>query len=48
MKIPPEKRDSLVILSDESGVILVEGVGVDYRTEISKETRNILKIEIKR
>lgn len=48
MKILPEKRDSLVILSDESGVLLVEGVGVDFRAEINDQTRYAFKIEINR
>ena len=47
LAIAPEKRDSVVILADESGVILVPGVGIDSRVAISPETKNTAVITIK-
>lgn len=48
ISILPEKRNSVAVFADESGVILVEGAGVAQRVATDKETQNILKITIKR
>ncbi len=48
LAILPEKRNSLVILADDSGVLLVESVGVDSRVEIDAETKNVLALYINR
>ncbi len=40
LAIEPEKRDSVVILADASGVLLVAGVGIDSRVAVSTETKN--------
>ncbi len=48
LAVLPEIRDSVIVFSDEKGVLFVEGIGVDAAAEISKETRWVLKVEIKR
>ena len=44
LAIAPEKRDYVVILADECGVILVPGVGVESRVAVSSETENFAVI----
>ena len=46
MKIPAEKRESQLIMSDGEDVIWVEGAGVSQKTEVNNETKNIIKIII--
>ena len=46
LSIPSEKRNSVAVFSDESGVILVEGAGVAQRAASGKETKKILMIKI--
>ncbi|MBR2868815.1 MAG: tRNA lysidine(34) synthetase TilS [Clostridia bacterium] len=46
LSVPPEKRESVIILSDDSGVLLVDGIGVDARAEISANTEKVLCIGI--
>lgn len=46
LSVPPEKRDSVVVLADESGVLLVAGVGIDARAEIGPETEKIAVITL--
>lgn len=48
LAFPPEKRNSVAVFADESGVILVEGAGVDQRVAADKSTEKFLKIIIKR
>lgn len=48
LAIPPETRNSVAVFADDSGVLLVEGAGVDKRVAINKNTRSILKIRIER
>jgi len=48
ISVPPEKRNSVAVFTDESGVILVEGAGVAQRVATDKSTQNILKIIISR
>lgn len=48
LAVPPEKRSSVAVFADDSGVILVEGSGVDQRVAVGKNTRNVLKIRIER
>ena len=43
--IPPEKRNSIAVLSDEEGVFLVDGICVDERVKITDETKNIIILE---
>lgn len=44
--IPLEKRHEVVVLSDEDGVIFVEGFGADERVCADSKTKCFLKIEI--
>lgn len=48
LSLVPEKRESIVVLADENGVLCVEGVGIDSRCTVSDKTKNVLKIEISR
>lgn len=48
LSIPPESRNAVAVFADDSGVLLVEGAGVDQRVSVNKNTRNILKIRIER
>lgn len=48
LAIPPEKRSSLVVLSDSEGVLFVEGVGVDSRVETDANTKRVLELRINR
>lgn len=44
--IPLENRNKVAVLSDDDGVVFVEGFGVDERVCIDESTKRILKIEI--
>ncbi|MBQ4100826.1 MAG: tRNA lysidine(34) synthetase TilS, partial [Oscillospiraceae bacterium] len=44
-KIPAQQRDKLFVVSDEKGVIFVEGFGVAERVAVDKTTKHIIKIE---
>ncbi len=46
LSVLPEKRESVIVLADESGVMCVEGVGIDSRFSVTQNTRKVLKIEI--
>lgn len=46
--IVPEKRSRVLLCSDEKGILLVEGFGVDQRCALSSTTKNILKITVRR
>lgn len=48
LAVPPEKRNALVILADNAGVLLVEGVGVDSRVTPDSDTENVLIVKIRR
>lgn len=48
LSLVPEIRESLLVLSDEKGVLCVESVGVDSRCSVTDKTKNVLKIEISR
>lgn len=48
LAIPPEKRNSLVVLADELGVLLVEGVGVDSRVMPDSNTESVMIVKINR
>lgn len=48
LAIPPEKRNALVILADETGVLLVEGIGVDSRVMPDSDTENVMIVKINR
>ncbi len=46
MKIQPEKRDGILIISDDEGVVWVEGIGTDLRKIPDENTKNFLNISI--
>ncbi len=46
-KIPPHQRDKIFIISDENGIVWVEGFGVAERCAVDENTKNILTIETK-
>ena len=46
-KIPPHQRDKILIVSDENGIVWVEGFGVAERCSPDENTKNILTIEAK-
>ena len=46
LEIPPEKRQSIAVLSDDDGVIAVEGVGCDSRVCVSCSTKKVLVLKI--
>jgi tRNA(Ile)-lysidine synthase len=43
-KIPVEKRNEIAVLSDDSGVFLVENICVDERVKITENTKNIIQL----
>ena len=44
--IPLEERHKIAVLSDDDGVIYVEGFGADERVSADKNTKRILNVEI--
>lgn len=44
--IPLEERHKVAVLSDDDGVIYVEGFGVDERVSADENTKRILEVEI--
>ncbi len=46
MEILPENRNNIAVFSDDCGVILVEGAGIDKRVAVNDSTRKILLIKI--
>lgn len=48
LSIPPEKRNEIIILADENGLLLAEGIGCDARVSVTKETKRVLYIKIVR
>lgn len=46
LSIPPEKRNEIIILADENGLLFAEGIGCDARVSVTKETKRVLYIKI--
>lgn len=46
-KIPAEKRSSVAVVSDEEGVLWVEGIGAEKRARLSEKTVNVAAIKIR-
>lgn len=44
LSIPPEKRNEIVVISDDKGIIGICGVGVDSRAVVNSKSERILKI----
>ena len=45
-KIPPEMRNIMPVIADDNGLILAWKCGIDKRTCLNSDTKNILKISI--
>ncbi len=48
LSIPPEKRNEIIVIADEKGIIFVENIGCDKRLSVTKETQKVLCIRIER
>ncbi len=48
LAVPPEKRDSIAVVADDNGLLILEGVGVDRRAVVTSETERILIVRIKK
>lgn len=46
MKIPVKDRDSLFVISDDSGLIFLESIGTDAKREVDQQTKNFLIIKM--
>lgn len=44
--IPPQERDSLLVLADEEGLLWTEAFGADARACVSDKSKNIMIIEV--
>lgn len=47
-KIPQDKRNSIPILCDNSGIIWVIGYGLSDKYKITEETKQTLRIKLKK
>lgn len=47
-RVPPELRNQIPVLCDDSGILLVPGFGCDIRAAVDQNTRQILVVEIKK
>ncbi len=45
--VEPEKRNTLPMLADESGIILIPGIGFDCRVKVTAKTEKVIRIRIK-
>ncbi|MBQ2847997.1 MAG: tRNA lysidine(34) synthetase TilS [Clostridia bacterium] len=48
LSVPPEKRDSVAVVADDNGLLILEGIGVDKRAAVTKETEKIMIVKIVR
>ena len=48
LSVPPEKRDSFAVVSDVKGLLILEGIGVDSRAIVTKDTVRVMTVRIKR
>ncbi len=48
LEISPEKRNTVAVIADKKGVVLVEGAGCDSRVAVTKSTENVLIVRIKK
>lgn len=48
LSVPPEKRDSIAVVADDNGLLILEGIGIDKRAAVTKETEKIMVVKIKR
>ncbi len=48
LSVLPEKRESVIVLADESGIMCVEGIGIDSRFLVTQDSQRIVRVEIRR
>lgn len=48
LSVPPEKRESIAVVADDNGLLILEGIGIDKRAAVTKETEKIMVVKIKR
>ena len=46
LSVPPEKRDSIAVVADDDGLLILEGIGIDRRAVVTSETERILVVRI--
>lgn len=46
--IAPEQRDGICVIADDAGVLVAEGFGCAERCAVTRQTKNVLHISIKR
>ena len=46
IKIPQEKRDSIVLLASDSDVLWIEGIGASEKYQVTESTENILNFDV--
>ena len=44
--IPQNKRDEIIFIADDNGVIFVEGYGVAERVKVDENTKTIIRVNI--
>lgn len=48
LSVPPEKRDSIAVIADDNGLLILEGVGIDKRAAVTEKTENVMIVRVKR
>ncbi len=48
LSVPPEKRDSIAVVADDDGLLILEGIGIDRRAVVTKETKKVMIVKITR
>ncbi len=48
LSVPPEKRESIAVVADDNGLLILEGIGIDRRAAVTAKTEKILIVKIKR
>lgn len=48
LAVAPEKRDSIAVVADDNGLLILEGIGVDKHAAVTKETERVIIVRIKR
>lgn len=44
--IPPEKRDSVAVVADDNGLLILDGIGVDSRAAVTKNTKRVIIVRL--
>ena len=48
LSVLPEKRESVIVLADESGIMCVEGIGIDSRFLVTQDSQKVIRVEFRR